>query len=130
MTSDPETVLEVQSRCLGAIRALRLVGELDAYTAPAAQRKLDEVISGGGALRLIVDRTPLTFMATMGITLMMNLRAQVAGREGRLVLVLAFHGFPRRLFEVTGLVHRFEVRETIEEAVAVLRREGPDDGTR
>ncbi|GGL55895.1 STAS domain-containing protein [Planomonospora parontospora] len=126
MTRGPEAVLEVQGWRTGATRVLRLVGELDAYTAPVVRSRLDAALLDSEAPSLIIDLTPLKFMATAGISLMLKLRAEITARQGRLMLVLPPESLPRRLFEVTGLAHRFAIRETLEEGVAAFRRERPD----
>ncbi|MBG0820157.1 STAS domain-containing protein [Planomonospora sp. ID91781] len=126
MTRGPEAVLEVQGWRIGPTRVLRLVGELDAYTAPVVRARLDAALLDSGAPSLIVDLTPLRFMATAGISLMLKLRAEITARQGGLMLVLPAESLPRRLFEVTGLAHRFAICETLEEGVAAFRREPPD----
>jgi anti-anti-sigma factor len=114
-------MLEVQSWRLGSIRVLRLVGELDAYTAPVVRVELDAALLNFDVPALIVDFMQLTFLASAGVNLMLDMRAEVLVREGHLMLILPLGGRPRHLFELTGLVDHFEFRESMEEGVAALR---------
>jgi anti-anti-sigma factor len=122
---DPHSQSEVQSWQLGSLRVLRLVGELDVLTVPGVRVKLDEVLLTFDELSLIVDLTPVTFIASVGVGVLVEIRRQVSERGGRLIVVLPPGGRPRRLFELTRMIDYFEVRETLEDAVHAFQGDDP-----
>ncbi|GAA4599736.1 hypothetical protein GCM10023194_80670 [Planotetraspora phitsanulokensis] len=120
MGRDPGTRAEVQSWQLGYTRVLRLVGELDAVTVPDLRLTLDEAITSDDP-SLVVDLTQVTFIASAGVGVLVELRVRVSEHDGRLIVVLPRVGRARRMFEVTRIVDHFEIRETVEDAVRSLR---------
>ncbi|MGS2645100.1 anti-sigma factor antagonist [Streptosporangium sp. LJ11] len=122
MTDDSDVLLEVRTWRLESLRVLRLLGELDAFTAPRVRAILDEVVGVCHELRLIVDLTQLTFMASTGLGLLLEIRDRVGERGGHLIVILAPGSRPRRLFDLTRLTDHFEVAESLREAVHALRQ--------
>ncbi|MGS2646470.1 anti-sigma factor antagonist [Streptosporangium sp. LJ11] len=116
---------QVQSWRLGSVRVLRLVGELDAVTIPDVAVTLDEALLTFEDLRLVVDLTQVTFIASVGVGALVRMRQDVQRRQGRLIVVLPAQGRARRLFELTRMVDHFEVRLTLPEAVCALRQHEP-----
>ncbi|WP_326640004.1 STAS domain-containing protein [Streptosporangium sp. NBC_01755] len=86
---DPGALLEIRTWRLESLRILRLLGELDAFTALRVRARLDEVVLARRELRLIVDLTQLTFIASTGVGLLLEIREQVGERGGRLIVILA-----------------------------------------
>ncbi|MGC5013247.1 STAS domain-containing protein [Streptosporangium sp. DT93] len=122
----PDALLEVRTWRLKSLRILRLVGELDALTASRVRVTLDEVLSDRHRPLLVVDLTHLTFMASAGVGLLVEIRQRVGGRAGRMVVVLAARSHPRRLFELTRMVDHFETASTLRQAVHALRQAEDD----
>ncbi|MFI6513880.1 STAS domain-containing protein [Streptosporangium sp. NPDC050855] len=122
----PEALLEVRTWRLESLRILRLLGELDAVTAPRVHAILDEVVGARGEVRLIVDLTSLTFIASAGVGLLVEIRRRVGERGGRLIVILAPGSSPRRLFDLTTMRDYFEVAENLREAVDVLKQADGD----
>jgi anti-anti-sigma factor len=126
LADDPDAQLEIQAWRLGPLRVLRLVGELDVFTVPGVQAKLEEVLLAFDGLTLIVDLTRLTFMGSTGVRVLLEIREKVAARRGRLIVVLAPGSNPRRLFELTRVMDHFEIAETLKDTVRALRQAQPD----
>ncbi|MEU8381210.1 STAS domain-containing protein [Streptosporangium sp. NPDC048865] len=118
---DLDSLLEVQTWRLDSLGILRLLGELDVFTAPRVRVALDEAATAHHELRLIVDLTQVTFIASAGVGLLVEIRQRVGERGGRLVVVLAPGSRPRRLFELTCMTGHFEIAESLQEAVRALR---------
>ncbi|MFF5113675.1 STAS domain-containing protein [Streptosporangium sp. NPDC000509] len=116
---------QVQSWRLGPVRVLRLIGELDAVTVPDVAVALEKALLAFEDLRLVVDLTQVTFIASAGVGALVRIRQEVQRRGGRLIVILAPQGRARRLFELTRMVDHFEVRRTLPEAVHALRQHGP-----
>ncbi len=117
------TAPQVQSWRLGPVRVLRVIGELDAVTVPGVAMKLDEALLTFDDLSLVVDLTQVTFIASVGVSALVEMRREVHRRRGRLILVLPPQGRARRLFVLTRMVDHFEVRLTLPEAVGALRQQ-------
>ncbi|GAA3032263.1 STAS domain-containing protein [Streptosporangium longisporum] len=126
MTDAPEAPLEVRTWRLESLRILRLLGELDAVTAPRVHATLDEAVGSRGEVRLIVDLTGLTFITSAGVGLLVEIRRRVGERGGRLIVILAPGSSPRRLFDLTTMTDYFEVAESLREAVGVLKQADGD----
>jgi len=122
MTGDSDMLLEVRTWRLESLWVLRLLGELDAFTAPRVRVTLDEVADAHRELRLIVDLTQLTFMASTGVGLLLEVRDWVGERGGHLIVILTPDSRPRRLFDLTRMADHFEVVESLREAVYALRQ--------
>jgi anti-sigma B factor antagonist len=125
VASDPRPHLEAQSWRLGRLHVLRLVGELDVLTAHLVQVRLDEALPTFDELTLIVDLTRVTFIASAGVGALLELRQKISDRQGRLVVVFPRRSNPWRLFELTGMISVFEVRQSLQEAVRALRQQIP-----
>ncbi|MFI6509924.1 STAS domain-containing protein [Streptosporangium sp. NPDC050855] len=121
-TDDFDALLEVRTWRLESLRILRLLGELDVSTAPRVRAILDKVVSAPHEPMVIVDLTQLTFIASAGVGLLVEIRRRVGERGGRLIVILAPGSSPRRLFDLTGMRDYFEVAESLREAVGVLKR--------
>jgi anti-anti-sigma factor len=122
MADDPDALLEIRTWRLGSLRILRLLGELDAFTAPRVRATLDEVMAARREPGLIVDLTQLTFMASAGVGLLLEIQQRVSERGERLVMILASKSRPRRLFDLTRMTDHFEVADNLREAVRALRQ--------
>jgi anti-anti-sigma factor len=81
---------------------LRLVGELDAATAPHLQRRLEEHRS---VTRL--DLRDVTFVDSSGLRVLL-LASRASGADG--LILLEPSGHVRRVLEMTGLVDAFRIQ--------------------
>ena len=81
---------------------LRLVGELDAATAPHLQHRLEE---HRGVTRL--DLRDVTFIDSSGLRVLL-LASRASGADG--LALLEPSGHVRRVLEMTGLVDAFRIR--------------------
>jgi anti-sigma B factor antagonist len=89
----------------GSIR-LVLRGELDAASAPAANRALLELLEGGSD-RVVLDLTELDFIDSMGVKFLIDGR-DAAHRLG-VALALAYgEGVVERVLTVSGVASLFE----------------------
>ena len=94
---------------------LSLGGELDIATTPTVRSAIDAAIAGG-AKRIIVDLTGLSFIDSTGLGVLIGGLRRARENDGRVVLV-ATEGRILRLLRVTGLVRIFQVYESLDAAV-------------
>lgn len=102
---------------------VRPAGDVDLSTAPVLRRALSATIDGGHPL-VVLDLAGVPFLDCVGIGVLVASMKRARAAGGDLVLAsparLAVH-----LLQVLGLVGRFVVTTTVDEAVARGQR-GPD----
>lgn len=85
---------------------LRVVGEVDSYTAPLLRRRLLDQV-GRGAGEVLVDLAETTLIDSTGLGVLVSASARLRERGGRLVVVCT-SPFLREVFALSGvdqLVH-------------------------
>jgi anti-sigma B factor antagonist len=92
-------------------------GELDAYTSPDLRAELHQLIDTGGARRLVVDLTAVTFLDSSALGVLVGALRRLRERQGELHIVQP-RPTVRRIFEITALDGIFELHATREQALA------------
>jgi anti-sigma B factor antagonist len=92
-------------------------GELDAYTAPDLRSEVHQLIESGGATRLVVDLTAVTFLDSSALGVLVGALRRMRERSGELHLVEP-RPTVRRIFEITALDAVFALHATREDALA------------
>ncbi len=86
---------------LGDVRAIRITGNLDTQTAPAAQEQLIQLIDNG-ATKILVDVGYLNFISSSGLRMLLVAFKRLEGTSGQLRIcnpntvvreVMLFSGF-------------------------------------
>jgi anti-sigma B factor antagonist len=109
---DEQPVKEVVSRDDAVV--VRLTGELDLYNAPAVREALFAAVAD--AERLVVDMTDVSFIDSTALGVLIETRGRLRNRSA---FFLASPGLEtRRALEVSGLDRQFNVRDTVEDALA------------
>jgi anti-anti-sigma factor len=94
---------------------LSLCGELDIFTAPALRAQLAE-LAARGQRWLVFDLTPLSFIDTYGLRVLLAAAAQAHERGGWVRLI----GVPSRIRRgplIRRLIRRLPVYRTLEDAL-------------
>ena len=94
---------------------VRAQGELDLYAAPEFKRLLAETIESG-KVRIVVDLTDAAFMDSTALGVLVEARSRMEDRQA--FLLAAPGAETRRALEVSGLDRHFNVRESVDEALA------------
>jgi anti-sigma B factor antagonist len=89
---------------------LRVVGEVDSYTAPLLRRRLVEQVERK-AVEVAVDLTETTLIDSTGLGVLVSAAARLREGGGRLV-VLCPSPFIREVFSMTGVDQLLEVVAT------------------
>ena len=112
---DPQLTLTVHPNGQGVV--LTVGGEVDLATAPQLRAKLVDLVEDGEARSVLVDLTPVVFMDStgLGVLLAAHKRAQAGGRSIRLVCPA---GQALRALRLTGLETVLSVHGSLVEAVA------------
>jgi anti-sigma B factor antagonist len=96
-------------------RFLRVIvrGELDVANTPALCAEVEQALENG-ALEVLIDCRGMEFLDSAGVGALLDLRTQLAGRGGVLIL-FGPTGRVARTLDVTGLVKEFHVVEAPED---------------
>ena len=103
---------------VGGIAVVHLAGELDMQTVQAAALELDQAIESAPS-GLVVDMTGLTFLASAGLAML----AAVGEKAGQAAVTLRLAADSRvvlRPLEITGLDAGFDIRDSVQSALADL----------
>jgi anti-sigma B factor antagonist len=95
---------------------LTVAGEVDVATAPTLRERLVQLIADGNT-RLTIDLTPVDFLDSTGLGVLVGTLKRIRQAEGELVLVIPQERI-RRLFEITGLNKIFEIVDRVDDAKA------------
>lgn len=95
---------------------LTVTGELDVATAPQLRARLTAAIDAG-VNRLVIDLSPLDFLDSIALAVMLQARTRL-GDAGRIAVVVAPDSYARLIFEVAGMPQCIEVFETRRQAIA------------
>ena len=108
----------VQAASFGTIVAI--AGELDIGTAPRLQEALSSsAVTGSDAV--MVDLSEVAFMDSTGLSLLLELDAELRRRGGRLAIACP-PGAARLLFDVTGIDEHVQLYASRDAAEAALLR--------
>jgi anti-sigma B factor antagonist len=109
----PPAAFEIQASVLSdAVSLLLLRGELDLAAAAMLRTRVEAAATRG----LIIDLREVTFIDSSALRELLNARGELERHGSRLVL----SGVPapvRRLLDLTGTTHLFELAETRAEAI-------------
>jgi anti-sigma B factor antagonist len=111
----PQLTLTVHPNGQGVI--LSVGGEVDLATAPQLHAKLVDLVTVGGAGSVIVDLTPVVFMDSTGLGVLLGAhrRAQAGGPGIRLACP---EGPVLRILRLAGMDQVLSVHSSLAEAVA------------
>ena len=114
----------------GDCAVLRLVGEVDVYTAPALRERLVELLAAG-VTHIILDTSGLTFLDSSGLGVLVGGQKRMRAHDGSLTLATSQERIVR-LLQLTGLTRLFPPYPTVSEAIGADAhwREAVADGTR
>jgi len=103
------------------VTIIDLEGEIDIYTATDFKKALLSSIDGG-AHRVIVDFTKVSFMDSTGLSVLVSGERELRPRGGSLCVVCGDR--IRRLLTITGLEPAFALYESRDEALRALFKGG------
>lgn len=106
--------LDVTER--GHLTLVSLEGELDLASQGAFRARLVDLLVAGRT-DLVLDLGGLTFLDSTGLGALIGIRRRAHALRGSLVLVCP-PGTVRRVFEVVGLEKVFDIRPSVEAALA------------
>ena len=94
---------------------LRVVGEVDLYTAPALRERLIDLLDAG-AKHVVIDTSGTTFFDSTGLGVLVGSLKRLRAHDGTLVLTCGQQRIAR-LLHLTGLDRFFQPYATVAEAI-------------
>ena len=121
MTADgnrlrPQDLLRVTPLHSDGAVVLAAAGEVDLLSAPVLSEAITTALADAPAL-LVVDLTEVSFLASIGITVLLEAR-RAAGSGTRVRVVAPEHGVVSRTLQLTGLHEALAVTATRDDALA------------
>ncbi|WP_066361650.1 STAS domain-containing protein [Herbidospora mongoliensis] len=108
----------------GRLAVMHLSGDVDAATTPALDADVQDVLTPPAPSVLILEVSEVRFWDSAGLSMIVRAVKATRARGTRLVLAGARPQLRHRL-ELTCLTDLFELYDSLEEALAGLRRQGP-----
>ncbi|WP_157521846.1 STAS domain-containing protein [Herbidospora cretacea] len=108
----------------GRLAVMRLSGDMDAATTPALDLDVDAVLAAPAPSVLILEVAEVRFWDSAGLGLIVRAVKAAKARGTRLVLAGARPQLRHRM-ELTLMTDLIEMYDSLEEALAEVRREGP-----
>ena len=115
--SGSEAQFQISTLERGVIR-VAMMGELDIAQAKQFQQVLDDLI-GKGQTRLLIDLSPVSFIDSSGLGVLLHAVRRLRRRRGRLAVVCP-DPMMRELFELVGHNLLFPIEDTQEKALTHL----------
>jgi anti-sigma B factor antagonist len=113
----------------GRVTVVAASGEVDAYTGPELLEALtDSLQHDEGPTWLLVDLTEVQYLDSIGLGILVQ-AAKEAAQGGGALAVACRTPVVLKVFDISGTREMLGVRETLEEATALLRarKGGTDD---
>jgi anti-sigma B factor antagonist len=99
---------DVEPGATAGEQRLRVVGEVDVASSPALRAKIAELLDGG-ADRIVLDLSEMTFIDSSGLGVLVGALKRVRERDRSDLVLTGLQGPPRRVFEITGLTELFSI---------------------
>jgi anti-anti-sigma factor len=110
--------MEVTSSSENGITFLHLNGRLDATTANQLDQTIREIFTGG-AKRLVVDLTKLSYISSAGLRVFLSAAKQTKSVEGKLAL-FGLSEEVKQIFDISGFSSILPVFPSQSDAVAAV----------
>jgi anti-sigma B factor antagonist len=115
--------MKIVEKPVGAVTVVCLVGRLDKPAADVVGPQITQMLQEGKKY-LLFDFAEVSFMASGGIRVLLQLHKQALDRDGR--IILARLPLPvRDILDLVGYLRDFEVCATVEEGLEAFTRPAP-----
>lgn len=107
---------EILEKNIGEIKALKVVGELDALVAPKLKERITKLVEGDST-KFIIDFEEVTHINSLAMGILRG-KLKVVKEMGGDIKLIKLNEHIKTIFEMIGLDEIFEIYETEDEAVA------------
>jgi len=106
--------IEAERREQSAV--VRIMGEVDLFSAPELRSTLDEVI-GSGVRHIVVDLSTVDFLDSSGLGALVGALKHLRSLGHGTIVLAAPPPAVRKILELTGINQVFEILPTVDEAL-------------
>jgi anti-anti-sigma factor len=117
-------VLAISRTQHGAAVVLSVAGELDVLTGSLLRRALSESLSDPATGAVIVDLTPVTFMSSTGIAVLVDAHWEAGRQNTPLQVVVDYTTQIGRVLQTTGIQHLLDAYPDLDTALRADRSTG------
>ncbi len=110
--------MQITTRVADAVAVVRLAGDLDARTAPAAQAGLAQVLAD--RMPVVLDLTEVDYVSSAGLRTMLIVYRQ-AQHQGIAIILVGVSDTLKSILSATGFLRFFDVSETVTDAISAVR---------
>ncbi|ODV10574.1 MAG: hypothetical protein ABT20_07810 [Rubrivivax sp. SCN 70-15] len=103
------------------VTVLRVSGDLDSKSYPELEAKAGELI-GAGKHRIVLDLSGISFMGSAGLRAMHGIVNKLKSADGGRLVLLNPSDAAARVMKTLGFDQFFEIKPTLDEALASIRR--------
>jgi len=114
-----KTGLQITSSIHGTVIVVHLAGFLDGHTFIDLEKYL-EAIQRAGQRRMIMDLSGLTYIASAGVGLFINIQHRLKNENGNLQLVKPSQSVAE-IFSILGLDSLFTIHATVEAGIEAAK---------
>ncbi|TDD13614.1 anti-sigma factor antagonist [Nonomuraea diastatica] len=100
----------------GDCAAVRVVGEIDVFTAPRMREQVLDLVAKG-VVHVVVDLSGVEFLDSTGLGVLVGALKRLRTHEGSLALVMSTDRIVR-IFTITGLTAVFPIHDAVPDAIA------------
>ncbi|MDA3963522.1 MAG: STAS domain-containing protein [Planctomycetota bacterium] len=112
--------LNIHQRNDGSVVILHLSGTLDGHTFVEMERAMKELVAAGNKI-FVVELSELTYIASAGVGVFINVQQTVSEHGGGLLLVDP-SPVVKEVFDILGLQALFQIHSSTEHALAAAER--------
>jgi anti-sigma B factor antagonist len=112
--------LTIAENTIGTVQLLKVGGYLDGHTAVELERKMSAVMKAGHS-RLVMDLSALTYIASAGVGVLINIQHQAKKSGGGLHLVNPSPSV-REIFSILGLQTILAIHDSVDAGVQAAAR--------
>lgn len=112
-------MIEIDIESLQQANVIRLVGEIDAASAPVVQQKVLPLSIPG--CKLFIDMSKVAYMSSAGLRMLLSVYRQISGNQGRVIL-LGLSDDLKDTMSMTGFLDYFLTCDTLEAGLLLLNQ--------
>jgi len=107
--------MEINSRKENGVTIVKIVGRLDAASAPDFSKQFTDLISQG-EMTFVLDFSDLVYISSAGLRSILIVAQELRKKSGKL-LIASLKDIVREVFEISGFIQLFQIFDTAGQAV-------------
>jgi len=109
-------VLEVETKEAGAIKVIKLKGQMDISTSDEINKIINGYLEQGGTPKMVIDMSGVAHIDSYGLSVLIFANSSL-GKKGGLLKLAGLKGKPRDVFDLANLTRLFNICDSEEAAL-------------